>query len=101
MQVDATHENLARAQVRQTAALQAAKQQADAEKSRQKSTKALQAQQLKARLSHVELACTCVLVIPQKNFWKSCMLLQGPHQHSCSPVTTTAVLTEQDMLHGY
>lgn len=52
--MDATHETLARTQVRQTAALQAAKQQADAEKSRQKSTKALQTQQVKARSSCVQ-----------------------------------------------
>lgn len=57
MQVNAAHENLARAQVRQTAGLQAAKQQSDADKSRQKRIKALQTQQSKARSLHVQLAC--------------------------------------------
>ncbi|KAL3150461.1 hypothetical protein ABBQ32_000287 [Trebouxia sp. C0010 RCD-2024] len=48
-QLDAAHENLARAQVRQAAAVQAAKQQSEADKSRQKRIKVLQTQQTKAR----------------------------------------------------
>ena len=49
LQVDSAHENLARVQVRQAAALQTAKQLSEADKSRQKRIKALQTQQTKAR----------------------------------------------------
>ena len=51
LQVDVAHENLARAQVRQAAAVQAAKQLSEADKSRQKRIKALQTQQTRARSS--------------------------------------------------
>lgn len=91
--MDAAHENLARVQVRETAALQAAQQRSDADKSRQKHIKALQTQQNKARSFHVQLACMCVSQTTEE-FLKLMHVpacLKRIQQHRCFPVAAEAV----------